>query len=71
MRENYGTVLVTGGGSGIGRAAALALARRGARLAVTDLDTDKASTVAQEIAATGAKAIGMAMDVGDADLIFY
>ncbi|MCV2218671.1 SDR family NAD(P)-dependent oxidoreductase [Thauera sp. Sel9] len=66
MPKNYGTALVTGGGSGIGRAAALALAQRGARLAVTDRDADKASTVAQEITAAGAKAIGMAMDVGDA-----
>jgi NAD(P)-dependent dehydrogenase (short-subunit alcohol dehydrogenase family) len=55
--------LVTGGGSGIGRAIALALARDGATVAVTDLDGTAASRVAAEI---GAAAIPMPLDVTDA-----
>ena len=37
MRFDNKVVLVTGGGGGIGRASALAFARAGAKVAVTDL----------------------------------
>ncbi|KZB85375.1 SDR family NAD(P)-dependent oxidoreductase [Amycolatopsis regifaucium] len=57
--------VVTGAGSGIGRQLALELARRGARLAVSDVDeTGLAETVA-EIKALGAEAEGTTLDVGD------
>ncbi|MDY0073804.1 MAG: SDR family NAD(P)-dependent oxidoreductase [Thauera sp.] len=69
MRDHYGTALITGGGSGIGRASALELARRGARIIVTDLDLSKAEAVAQEITSTGGKATGLAMDVGSSTSI--
>lgn len=42
-------VVVTGAGSGIGRAAALAFARVGARVVVADLDADGARGVAEEV----------------------
>src|SRR2546421_491449 len=42
-------VLVVGGGSGIGRAAANLLARVGARVAVGDVDADRAAEVANEV----------------------
>jgi NAD(P)-dependent dehydrogenase (short-subunit alcohol dehydrogenase family) len=54
--------LVTGAGTGIGRAIARALARDGASVAVTDLDGDAATRVADEI---GMPAIGLALDVTD------
>ncbi|WP_129666364.1 SDR family NAD(P)-dependent oxidoreductase [Phytoactinopolyspora endophytica] len=50
------TVVVTGAGSGIGRATCLALASRGARVAVVDIDGAAARTVAEESLRTGAAA---------------
>jgi NAD(P)-dependent dehydrogenase (short-subunit alcohol dehydrogenase family) len=41
--------LVTGGGSGIGRATCRRLASEGARVAVVDIDGDRANQVAQEV----------------------
>ena len=45
--------LVTGAGSGIGRASSLLMAARGAVLAVTDLNLDAANAVSEEIRAAG------------------
>lgn len=54
--------LVTGAGSGLGRAIALMLAREGARLVVSDINQDAVQGVASEI---GEGAIAMAHDVTD------
>jgi NAD(P)-dependent dehydrogenase (short-subunit alcohol dehydrogenase family) len=56
---------LTGAGSGIGRAGALALAREGARVTVTDLDGARAAAVATEIVAAGGRAEAMALDAAD------
>ncbi|MFF4276518.1 SDR family oxidoreductase [Streptomyces sp. NPDC001536] len=48
--------VVTGAGSGIGRAAAHAFARRGARVVVTDLVAERAHTVAGELGDRGVSA---------------
>ncbi|WP_413854896.1 SDR family NAD(P)-dependent oxidoreductase, partial [Albidovulum sp.] len=56
---------VTGAGSGIGRAGALALARAGATVVVTDLVAERATAVAAEIVAIGGQAEGFALDVTD------
>src|SRR5215212_11563930 len=62
-RSLAGTVVaITGGGRGIGRATALALAREGARVAVGDLDREAAEQVASEL---GGQALGLALDVTD------
>ncbi len=62
--------IVTGGGSGIGRAIALTLAREGASLTIADIDGDRAPAVAAEIEAAGGAAIASLTDVSltpDAD----
>ncbi len=53
---------VTGGARGIGRATAEALAARGARVLIGDLDLDLAREVASEL---GARAVAQSLDVGD------
>lgn len=60
------TAIVTGGGSGIGKAICFQLANEGAQVAVADLYRDRAETVAAEIEQTGARAIAIAADVSDA-----
>lgn len=59
-------VIITGGASGLGRASAEALAAVGRPVSVWDLDADKASAVAREIAAAyGVVTQGLAVDVRD------
>jgi NAD(P)-dependent dehydrogenase (short-subunit alcohol dehydrogenase family) len=57
--------LVTGAGRGIGRAAALALARAGWRLAVSGRSLEPLVVVAREIEASGRRALAQVCDVGD------
>ncbi|MEX2293901.1 MAG: SDR family NAD(P)-dependent oxidoreductase [Acidimicrobiales bacterium] len=57
--------VVTGGGSGIGLAIARRLAGDGIAVAVFDRDGASAKAAASEIDATGAKAVGVAVDVTD------
>ncbi len=64
------SAIVTGAGSGIGRACALRLASNGYSVTVNDLRKETADAVAVEIATAGGKAIAAAGDVsneGDVD----
>ena len=55
--------LVTGGGSGIGKASALALAREGARVVVSDIDIDGGRATVNAIESAGGHAIFIKADV--------
>ena len=58
--------LVTGAGSGMGRATALALAARGATVLATDIDGASAERTAAEARAGGGRAVPARIDVTDA-----
>jgi len=69
MEELRGRVaVITGGGSGIGRATALAFAREGALPVIADIDITRAELVEREASERGAEALGVRCDVtSDAD----
>jgi len=57
--------LVTGAGSGIGRAAALRLAEEGADLVLVSRSPDEIEEVAEEVRAKGRKAVAIPADISD------
>jgi NAD(P)-dependent dehydrogenase (short-subunit alcohol dehydrogenase family) len=57
--------IVTGGGGGIGGATARALAREGASVAVVDIDAERATSVVDDITATGGAAVSVPTDLTD------
>lgn len=62
--------IVTGGGDGIGAGCSKILAAAGASVVVSDISADKAKAVADEITASGGKAMSVACNVlEDADLV--
>jgi NADP-dependent 3-hydroxy acid dehydrogenase YdfG len=56
-------VLITGASSGIGRALALELGKRGARLGLTARRAEELSKVAEEVSRAGGEALALPADV--------
>jgi meso-butanediol dehydrogenase / (S,S)-butanediol dehydrogenase / diacetyl reductase len=72
MRFDGKAGLVTGAGSGIGRATAIGFAQRGGAVAVADINGANANRVVAEITQAGGKAIAIVADVthaGDIDMM--
>jgi len=57
--------IVTGAGQGVGAAIARTLASAGARVAVNDMNPDRAEKIAAEIVAAGGRALGIQADVAN------
>src|SRR4051794_26123216 len=55
--------VITGAGSGIGRATAMSFVKRGARVVIGDLREERANEAAAEISEAGGAAIGIGVDV--------
>jgi NAD(P)-dependent dehydrogenase (short-subunit alcohol dehydrogenase family) len=56
--------IITGAGSGVGRASSLRFAEEGARVVCVDIDLDRGKETVREIEAAGATAIAVSADVG-------
>lgn len=65
MKLKHRVALITGGGSGIGEAAAKLLAKEGARVAVLGRTEEKLEKVVEEIGKDGGEAVAVAGDVSD------
>jgi len=61
--------VITGGGAGIGREAALLFAREGAAVAVADVNAAASEATAGEIVAAGGRALPVTVDVADPDSV--
>jgi len=64
---NGRVAVITGGGSGLGRGAALAFARQGAKVVLADIDLTGAKETAGLVEAQGGEALAAEADVGAAD----
>ena len=67
MRLESKVALITGGGSGIGRACAEMFAREGARVAVSDISLERAQATTQFVTSHGGDAIAISGDVSVGD----
>src|SRR5436309_9114569 len=69
MQLSGSVAIVTGAGSGIGRAIAIGLAGEGASMVVADIDGDRALAVTAELEESGAQALAVAVDVAQSEQV--
>ena len=69
MRLEGKTALITGGGSGIGRAISERFALEGATVVVVDLRLERARETAEAIASAGGTAVALGADVGEKESV--
>ena len=69
MKLEGKAALVTGGGSGIGRAICLAFAREGAKVAVNDIRADAIDETVRAMGEGGARALPVVADVADSSAV--
>lgn len=65
--DSLSALVIGGGGEGIGRAISRAFAAAGAAVGVADVDPDRAGAAADELQASGARAVPLAGDVRSRD----
>jgi len=69
MRLEDKVAVITGAASGIGKEIAITFAREGGKVVIADLDQKAADATAAELDSTGARAIGVAMDVANEEQV--
>ena len=69
MRLKDKVAVITGAASGIGKEIAITFAREGGKVVIADLDQKAADATAAELDPTGARAIGVAMDVANEEQV--
>jgi NAD(P)-dependent dehydrogenase (short-subunit alcohol dehydrogenase family) len=62
-------VLITGAGSGIGKASALRISSEGGTVVCVDINTEQVEAVADSIVANGGEALALTCDVSDQDSV--
>jgi NAD(P)-dependent dehydrogenase (short-subunit alcohol dehydrogenase family) len=70
ISDRVRTVAITGGSAGVGRATALAFARRGWAVALLARDEDRLRKAQAEVEEAGGRALVLPSDVADADAVF-
>ncbi len=69
LRLDEKIVLVTGGGSGIGKATALTFAKNGALVVVVDVNVSRGEETAHEVIKSGSEAVFFRADVGNSEQV--